>query len=254
MIRVGWSIVTVLRTVRSPNPIGIEGADPGDYGAVLAEVARQGPQSLSGLVGDLEAFIKAQGEIDPDSLSPSGSLAYWLNLYNAGALALAGRASLDARDSVLREPGAFTNPFVTVAGESLSLDGIEHGKVRRFGDPRIHGALVCGAVSCPTLRPTPYVWSDLDAILDDQMRAFLAGGGAAVDEGNGALHLSRIFSWFSGDFVRPTRMPTFLPGRRSKLVEAIVPWMEPEIARWLSEASPAVQFQPYNWGLRCSVG
>jgi hypothetical protein len=57
--------------------------------------------------------------------------------------------------SVLRMPGAFSAPFVTVAGERLSLDAIEHAKIRRFADPRIHAALVCGSVSCPTLRPPP---------------------------------------------------------------------------------------------------
>jgi hypothetical protein len=221
---------------------------------VLSQVAQHGPQALPGLVADLERFIEAQGEMDPDLLSPSGSLAYWLNLYNAGALALAGRASLDDQDSVLRVPGAFTMPFVTVAGEPLSLDGIEHGKVRRFGDPRIHGALVCGAVSCPTLRTTPYEWRSLDATLDDQMRAFMSGGGAVTDPKTGVLSLSKIFSWFSGDFVRPARMPAFLPGSQTKLVEAVLPWMDPDTAQWIRQTSPAVQFQPYDWGLRCSVG
>ena len=46
------------------------------------------------------------------------------------------------------------------------LDDIEHGKVRRFGDPRIHSALVCGSVSCPTLRFEPYEGDRLDASAD----------------------------------------------------------------------------------------
>ena len=53
-------------------------------------------------------------------------------------------------------PGAFDAPWAMVGGESLSLNDIEHGKIRRFRDPRIHAALVCGSVSCPTLRYEPF--------------------------------------------------------------------------------------------------
>ena len=83
-------------------------------------------------------------------------LAFWLNLYNAGALALAADTLSAGENTVLRIPGAFDAPWAMVGGESLSLNDIEHGKIRRFGDPRIHAALVCGSASCPTLRYEPF--------------------------------------------------------------------------------------------------
>ena len=150
-------------------------------------------------------------------------------------------------------PGGFSRTWAEVAGEELSLDDVEHGKIRRFGDPRIHGALVCGSVSCPTLRYEPYAGDRLDAQLDAQMRAFLAGGGARVDRDRGVLGLSRVFLWYGGDFTRPHRMPTWLPARRRHLTSVISRWLSPADATWVAQTTPTVEFAPYDWALACSI-
>jgi hypothetical protein len=133
-----------------------------------------------------------------------------------------------------------------VAGESLSLHDIEHGKVRRFGDPRIHAALVCGSASCPTLRSEPYRGPGLEAQLETQMLDFLRAGGAATD--GSQLLLSRIFLWYGADFVRPHRMPSFAPVTRASVRRSLRRWLDPELAEL------PVSFQPYDWGLACSIG
>jgi hypothetical protein len=200
----------------------------------------------------LSGFRNQMEEVDPDTLSIDGALAFWLNLYNAGALTLAGDA-LDAGElTVLRVPGAFDTPWAMVGGESLSLNDIEHGKIRRFGDPRIHASLVCGSASCPTLRHEPFD----DAVasqLDDQMRSFLVAGGASVDRDAGTLRLSRVFRWYSGDFVRPGRMPTWFPARRRDLGRSIAQWLPPDDADWVLVSTPDVDFATYDWGLACSI-
>jgi len=142
---------------------------------------------------------------------------------------------------------------ISVDGESLSLDDIEHGKLRRFRDPRIHAALVCGSVSCPTLRADPYRGEGLDDQLDDQLRHFLLAGALEIDEDKDVVYLSRVFLWFGGDFTRPHRMPTFIPAQRSRVLTALRPWMESGTARWVAKADPAVEYQGYDWGLRCTV-
>ena len=192
--------------------------------------------------------------IDPDSLNRREALAYWLNLYNAGALDVAASASIRGDGSVLRVPGAFRSPWVTVAGEALSLDAIEHGKIRRFCDPRIHGALVCGSASCPTLRYEPYAGSAVDRQLDDQFRSFLASGGAVADTAAGVLRLARVFLWYGGDVTRPHRMPTWLPARRRILSVALLPWLDHETAAFVRTRSPRVEFQDYDWSLACTIG
>lgn len=208
---------------------------------------------LSGLGDELGEYIRHLAGVSPGSLTRSEALAYWLNLYNAGALLLAGRAQRQGVESVLRVPGGFQEHLVTVEGEDLSLDDIEHGKVRRFGDPRVHAALVCGSVSCPTLRGQPYTGDGLDDQLEDQLSYFLASGALRTDATRAVVHLSRVFLWFGGDFARPHRMPTFLPTRPSRVLSSLKPWIDGETIQWLDDVDPAVEFQPYDWGLRCTV-
>ena len=101
------------------------------------------------------------------------------------------------------------------------MNAIEHGKIRRFGNPLIHAALVCGSISCPTLRHEPFTGHNIAAELEEQMRWFLANGGAVVT--GDTLHLSRVFAWYSGDFGRGT--PSWLPARKVRVVEALSPWL-----------------------------
>ena len=221
---------------------------------VLSALERRGVDALTDMARPIDDYITRLSVVDPDTLARRAALAYWLNLYNAGALDLARRTFEAGATTVLRIDGAFDEPFITVAGEELSLDGVEHGKVRRFGDPRIHAALVCGSVSCPTLRYEAYRPEDLDAQLDAQTRSFLTEGGLVTDRDAGRVLLSRVFLWYGGDWTRAHRMPTLLPARRSKVLEALLPWVGEQDRSWIEQAGPAVSFQPYDWSLGCRVG
>jgi hypothetical protein len=227
-------------------PAGDGRVDHSLFGPVLGALAQGGLPAAASHRQEVSDYIAKLATADPDTLSRDGALAYWLNLHNAGAVALALEAFHAGSTSVLRVPGAFDRPFVTVAGKGLSLEAVEHGKIRRFGDPRIHGALVCGSLSCPTLRPAPYTEDNLGDQLDHQMRAFLAGGGAVLHDGT--LTLNRVLLWYGGDFVRPHRMPTFIPVSKRRLLAAL--------ERWLPEGTGTVRrvvFAGYDWGLGCAV-
>ncbi len=252
-IRVAVSVAAAMRK-RHPNPHGMASVDHGALAAILADLETGGVGTLPGRRADLAAYRGHLEAIDPDDLERDEALAYWLNLYNAGALDLAADAVDRADGTVLRVPGGFTRPWARVAGEHLSLEQIEHAKIRRFGDPRIHGALVCGSASCPTLRYEPYRGRDLDGQLDDQLAGFLAGGGAAVDPTSNVLSLSRILLWYGSDFSRPHRMPTWVPTTRRRLVESLARWLDPGVTTWVRTSRPRVTFQSYDWSLACAVG
>lgn len=247
-IKVAWSILGVLRSVERPSPTGTGLVDHSLFAPVLAALAEGGLAAVADRGSDIVDYLAKMSSVDPDTLSRDEALAYWLNLYNAGAVMLAIEAFGSGSTSVLRVPGGFSRPLVEVAGEELSLDSIEHAKIRRFGDPRIHGALVCGSLSCPTLRAQPYTGFDLDGQLDDQMRMFLAGGGAIAD-GDKGVSLSRVLRWFGSDFARPHRMPTFLPVSKRRTLEAVRQWLPDELSD-----SERVEFQSYDWGLGCAIG
>jgi len=252
-LSVGLSVVRSLIATRPPKQFGDATCDHSLLSEPLQHLGSEGSGVLSEIASDLKSYLHVTTGLDPRSLTRPSALAYWINVYNTGALLLAGQAQRDDVDSVLGVPGSFQRRFVSVAGEDLSLDAIEHGKLRRFGDPRIHAALVCGSVSCPTLRGEPYSGEGLDAQLDDQIRHFLAAGALERDPSRGVVYLSRVFLWFGNDFVRPQRMPTLLPARRSQVLSALGPWLDPATSAWVDDAEPKVEFQSYDWGLGCTV-
>jgi hypothetical protein len=241
------------RKVSKPHPSGAATADHSALVAILGTVAAGGISAIPDLREDLKQYLDSQSHVVPDQLGAAGALAFWINLYNAGALAAISEAQRMNVGSVLRVPGVFTEHLLTVAGEDLSLDDIEHGKIRRFRDPRIHGALVCGSVSCPTLRSTPFAAATIDIDLDDQVRFFLRNGGARFDSKKGRLTLSRVFKWYGRDFTHPAKMPTILPVSKSQLARTVSVWLEEPAASAAKFGEVRVSFSDYDWGLGCSV-
>ena len=127
-LRVAWSMVRAQR-VRRPRPTGTGSVDYLDLADILRVLRIDGIAALPSLQPDLTAYRDRMQYVDPDALTPDGSLAFWLNLYNAGALALAADAVSAGASTVLRIPGAFDTPWAMVGGEALSLNDIEHGKI-----------------------------------------------------------------------------------------------------------------------------
>lgn len=251
-LAVAWAVWRA-RRVSAPFPSGRGSVDHSRLGTVLEALRTADITVLPALRNELAAYRDGLAAVDPDELTRDGALAYWMNLYNAGALDLAGRATQAGAPTVLRVDGAFDGFWAQVGGERLSLNDIEHGKIRRFGDPRIHGGLVCGSASCPTLRYEPFAGPELQPQLDDQMRSFLARGGAVRDQTGRRLLLSRVFLWYGGDFTRPRHMPTLLPARRAVLADALGTWMPAAIEEWRLATGPRVDFQPYDWSLACRI-
>jgi hypothetical protein len=251
-ISIAWSILRARRVSR-PMPSGTGAVDHSVFGSVLVRLSREGVGSFGSEDAELSSYRDATSTIDPDQLSRGEALAFWLNVYNAGAIGTAASAHDASADSVLRIPGAFSRPSLTVAGEALSLDDVEHGKIRRFGDPRIHGALVCGSISCPTLRATPFTGEDINSQLDDQMRSFIMLGGGQVDTTANIVTLSRVLKWYGRDFVSPAKMPTILPAGPKMIGDAVSEWFTDEDRLFISTTRPAIEFSSYDWGLGCAV-
>ena len=240
-------------TRRRPSPGGrTAGPNHDGFAPVLGAVAVDGLVGLRNVVDELTAYRASLRELDPDSFDRNGALAFWLNLYNSEALALALEGVEHGHGSLLEMDGAFSRSVTRIAGEELSLDDIEHGKVRRFKDPRIHAALTCASFSCPSLPAEPFRGDDLDARLDSAMREYLEES-VVVDLRDRRIALSRVFKWFGGDFVRPGRMPLILPARKRPIVRSLAPWLPPELSQWIEQADPSIEVQPYDWSLACRV-
>ncbi|XP_061182675.1 uncharacterized protein LOC133191032 [Saccostrea echinata] len=174
-----------------------------------------------------------------DDLSEAERKAFFINLYNALTIhGLAEQESLPS--SVLDIQQFWKTTAYNVGGLVYSLDDIEHGILRgnrshpastkpQFSegdprlkyvmkklDPRIHFALVCGAVSCPAINV--YTAENLDKALDQATRNFCkqeVSMFTEVDE----VWLSKIFLWYRDDFG----------GNSVSVIEWIMPYLEKDI-------------------------
>ena len=202
-----------------------------DYGAVRA----------SSVFADYVASLAA---VDPDALDPDDQLAFWINAYNAHVLGIVAGSRVA---SIIEIPRVFTALRVEAGGERLTLDEIEHAKVRRFGDYRIHYALNCASVGCPPLRA--YDGPNLGDQMDANGYRYLADPrrGAAAD--SDTVRLSMVFRWFAGDFAPIGRMPSALGTIVSTLRPArVLPAARRHLPQPLRETS-SVGFIPWDWSV-----
>ena len=73
----------------------------------------------------------------------------------------------DAISPGLFSVGPWGRKLITVEGEALSLDDIEHRTLRPiWRDSRIHYAVNCAAVGCPNLQSSAFTAANAEALLD----------------------------------------------------------------------------------------
>ncbi len=203
----------------------------------------------------LAPYLHQLAETDPSNLNRAGRLAFWINAYNALTIKLiVDHYPVDSIKDITPAGGPsiprLNAPWFVkvgeVAGQMRTLDEIEHEIIReRFDEPRIHFALVCAAVSCPKLRGEAFTGDQLDDQLDDQARMFLHDDAknkiAAEAE---AIHLSRIFKWFEGDFGAET----------DEVQRFIAPYFEGPTREKLQAAGFRIDYLEYDWTLNDQEG
>jgi hypothetical protein len=115
---------------------------------------------------------------------------------------------------------------IQVAGQTLSLNDIEHRVLRgdsskggpikgvsipKF-DPRLHFALVCGAIDCPRLLNRAYAGDDLETTLQANAVYFANSPKHVRLEGpkGEKLVLSSLMKWYADDFKPLGGVPKYL--------------------------------------------
>lgn len=164
----------------------------------------------------LKAYLELLGKNAPNdsNWTEADQLAYWINVYNAYTIELILSyypvASIKDIGRSVQVP--FVNTpwdikFIEIAGQKLNLNNIEHNILRKnWKEPRIHFAINCASLSCPSLRREAYEGSLLKAQMEEQARLFIKDP-FRNHLRPGDAQLSKIFDWFSGDFeeVMPVR-------------------------------------------------
>jgi hypothetical protein len=174
------------------------------------------------------------GEQEFEAWSRGEQVAFLINAYNAYTVEKILARYPDIK-SIWDFGKFFGNPFrdefFTLLGRSMSLDGIEHGMLRkRYREPRIHYAVNCASIGCPMLREEAYVAARLDEQLEEQARRFLSDRTRNRFR-DGRLEVSKIFDWYKEDFepraeyfVRYAGVLSMPPGASPRLVFLDYDW------------------------------
>lgn len=133
--------------------------------------------------------------------------AFLINAYNAFTVELILTRYPDLKSikdlgSLLSSP--WKPKWITLLGNQVSLDDIEHAMLRKRGDyddPRVHFAVNCASIGCPALREEAFVAARLDAQMDEQTLRFMSDRTRnRFNAQRGRLELSKIFDWYGEDF------------------------------------------------------
>ena len=189
----------------------------------------------------LKTYLQNLQMVNVFDLNPSEQMAYWINLYNALTVDVVLDAypidSIKKINSPLLKRGPWKKKYIMVMGEKLSLDDIEHGILRSiFQDPRVHYAVNCASIGCPSLQPTAFTATNLEELLDQGAQDYInhPRGVSIVD---GKLVISSLYKWFAGDF-----------GNQQELIEHFIDYADEPLAEQL-EQTHEISDYVYDWSI-----
>ena len=235
---------TTLPTNYQPNdPIEAGQFSHALFDQTLREHVHDGVVNYPGYASDqrFTQYIEQLNRVDPTTLpTRNDKLAFWINAYNAFAI----KGILDGYSPKgwLGKYTYFISQDYMVGGSQVNLYAVERAiLIPEFREPRIHFAIVCASRSCPQLRSWAYTGDTLEQQLDASARLFVNDPNRnRFDRRNKIAYLSKIFDWFTEDFVSHS-------GSLSKYVSHYVE--DPELAQGLAEEKYQVKFLEYDWSL-----
>ncbi len=191
----------------------------------------------------LETWLGGLAGAPVGRLNRAEQFAYWVNLYNGltvrtvlGRYPVRSIRDLNFSGGLLLR-GPWDTHLVTIAGQAVTLNDIEHRILRPFmRDPRVHYVLNCASIGCPDMPAEALDSATLEPVMDAAAARFIAHerGVAAGPEG---LRLSSIYNWFPEDFaIDGGVMPHLLRHAAPAKAAAI-------------RAAPAIRGYGYDWGL-----
>jgi len=152
----------------------------------------------------LGSYINTLQKINPATYNKSVQKAYWINLYNAITVQVVldnyPVTSITKLGEKLFSFGPWDDEQITINGEELSLNDIEHTILRPiFKDNRIHYAVNCASYSCPNLSPIAYTAKNTDAQLNKGQCDYVNHPRGVTFKGDD-LVVSSIYEWYIEDF------------------------------------------------------
>ena len=197
----------------------------------------------------LDAYLATMADVDLSSASRDEKLAFYINAYNACTIRLILR-HLGSIKSIRDIDKPWDTRERTLAGEVLSLNEVEHKKLREeLQEPRIHFAIVCASIGCPDLASRAYTAENIDTQMDAAAKQFMGSRKHVRTRMSGGLlgktyvlELSQIFNWFEADFT---------DGNTAPVADFVVKYTNPETAAFIREHGDRLKIThlDYDWNL-----
>jgi hypothetical protein len=156
---------------------------------------------------------------DLSNFNVKQKLAFWLNAYNAYTLKVVVdhypvKSIKDITDGGLLNGLLRNGPWkidsIKLLGKTLSLDYIEHSIIRPiFKEPRIHFAVNCASIGCPSLLREPFRADKLEQQLEKVTTNFLNNNKKNYLKNN-IIYISKIFDWYEEDFKAKKGVKVFI--------------------------------------------
>ena len=158
---------------------------------------------------DFARYLASLKSANLKGLEEAERIAFWLNAYNAYTIQLvASRGETESIRNInksfglFRLKGPWTEDFVHAAGQTLTLDDVEHRILRKdFSEPRIHFAINLGAKGGPKMRSEAYTGAKLDDQLEEQTQVFLHETTKnRLDTSQNIVYVSPVIARYREDF------------------------------------------------------
>ncbi|MEM9484841.1 MAG: DUF547 domain-containing protein [Cyanobacteria bacterium P01_F01_bin.116] len=203
----------------------------------------------------LDTFNDVLASVDDATLSSwseEEQIAFWMNAYNSLTL----KSIIDQtplKPSIKDITGVWRLRKHSINQKEKTLNEIEHDVLRvDFDEPRLHAAIVCAAISCPPLRNEAFTGEKLDEQLDSQVKQWLARpDGLKIDKEAGDVKVSKIFSWFGGDWVPSYGVDSGFAGSKEEkaVLNFISKYVSDEDRAYLEAGDYKVSYFDYDWSL-----
>jgi hypothetical protein len=195
----------------------------------------------------LAAYIDGLAEVAINTFNKAEQKAYWINLYNALTIRIVldhypvdSIRDIDIADGLLAD-GPWQKKLLTIEGEAVSLDDIEHRILRPiWRNARLHYALNCGAVGCPNLETKAFTAANTEDLLNAAARAYV-NHVRGVDARPEWLLVSSIYVWFEDDFG----------GSADGVLQHLKKYAQPDLARRL-DGHREINNHAYDWALNAA--
>ena len=186
-------------------------------------------------LGALENYVQAIA-VTPLDAAPTqqARLAHMVNAYNALSMYNVIASGIPPSHDGFAKVRFFVLRKFLVGGTPLSLYDFENSVIRKLGEPRVHFALNCSAVSCPVLPRAVFTAERLDEELERETRSFFArDSNLRIDDAQRTVFFNEILKFYTEDFV---------PAHGNDLIVYAQRYTPQKIP-----GDYAIAFTPYDW-------